>query len=138
MVEFDPTQAPSPRESMFSELLFACYSDQIEKSDHSGYDLQFAAWLKLKNTQELPSLLVLEQKSFSGSKWYLIDSARVNNAKGVVLMSGKLHVKEHKIHELKLYLCHPSPDIIIEVEELLFNGQLMRKDYIDAFEAESA
>jgi hypothetical protein len=52
--------------------------------------------------------------------------------KGSVLLSGRVKIKEKRIQQMSLYICHPSPDLQVEVEELRFNGELVRKDFIDA------
>ncbi len=122
---------------MHSVPLLTLNKQEIPKPSVLGLGTSFelAGWFKLKNTHDLPALLVLEQTTAQGDMWYLVDTARVANAKGVVLMSGRIHTKETHIQELNLYLCHPNPDISIEVEELRFNGNLVRKDYIEGFTA---
>ena len=131
--EWDRLQAPSPRESMHSELLMHRNRHEIPvdmMAIEQTYD--FAAWLKLRNTHDLPVLLLLEHTDFRGDVWHIIDSARIRNIKGSVLLSGQVAIKERRIQEMKLYICHPSPDLKVEVEELRFNGELIRKDFVDA------
>lgn len=133
-VDFDRLQAPSPRESMHSELLLTRNRHEIRPSlDSIGHVFDFAAWLKIKNSQDIPVLLLLEHEDFRGEMWYIVDSARVRNVKGTVLMSGRVEIKEKRLKSLNLYICHPNPDLKVEVEELRFNGELVRKDYIEAF-----
>lgn len=122
---------------MHSLQLLRLKKQEIPKPSITGLGTTFeiAGWLKLKKTHDLPALLILELETAHDQLWYLVDTARVNNAKGVVLMSGRIETKETKINELNLYLCHPNPDISAEVEELRFNGDLVRKDYIEGFSA---
>ena len=133
-IEFDRSQAPSPRESMHSELLLTLSRQDIPNTSHLGlgHTFDFAGWLKLKQTHDIPVLMILEQVTAQGETWVLVDTARVRNATGVVLMSGRIETKEQRIKELRLYVCHPNPHLQVEVEELRFNGNLVRKDYIDA------
>ena len=122
---------------MHSLQLLALNKQEIPKSTEIGLGTTFevAGWLKLKRTHDLPALLVLELSTVHDQLWYLVDTARAINSKGVVLMSGRIETKETQINELTLYLCHPNPDISVEVEELRFNGDLVRKDYIEGFSA---
>lgn len=138
-IDFDRSQAPSPRESMHSELLLELTKASIPSSARHrlGHTFEFAGWLKLNNTHDLPALLIMEEVTARGVRWYLIDTARVRNLQGIVLMSGRVESKETQIKSLHLYICHPNPDIRVEVEELRFNGELVRKDYIDGFTAAS-
>ena len=110
---------------------------EIPKPSATGLGTTFevAGWLKLKKTHDLPALMILEISTTHDQLWYLVDTARAINSKGVVLMSGRIETKETQIKELGLYLCHPNPDISVEVEELRFNGDLVRKDFIEGFSA---
>ena len=132
-IDFDRLQAPSPRESMYSELLLELDKNDIPSSlDGLGHNFEFAAWLKLKHTHDLPVLLIMEQKTANGERWFLVDSARVTSFKGMVLMSGRVETKERIIQSLQLHVCHPNPEMTVQVEELRFNGNLVRKDYLDS------
>ena len=133
-IDFDRLQAPSPRESMHSELLFELNKQNIPRAsaDGLGHTSEFAAWLKLKETHDLPALMIMEELTARGQRWFLVDSARVTNIKGVVLMSGRVETKERIIQSIQLHICHPNPHMTVQVEELRFNGHLVRKDYADA------
>ena len=136
VAEFDKSLAPSPRESMHSELLLTLNKGEItSSSDGLGHTFEIAGWFKLKNTHDLPALLIMEQSTQQNELWYLIDTARVSSRKGVVLMSGRVETKETRIAQINLYLCHPNPDITIDVDELRFNGQMYRKDFVEAMPA---
>lgn len=133
-MEWDRLQAPSPRENMHSELLMQRNRHEIDIGDRTGAaQFEFAAWLKLKNTDDLPVMLLLEYTDSRSTRWHIIDTARVRNIKGASLLSGRAEIEVKRLQELKLYICHPSPKLIVEVDELRFNGDLVRKDFIDAF-----
>jgi len=129
-IDFDRLQAPSPRESMHSELLLELSAQNIPKASPYGlgHTFEFAAWLKLKHTHDLPVLLIMEQKTKHASRWFLVDSARVTTIKGTVLMSGRVQTRDRILQSLELYVCHPNPQMTVMVEELRFNGHLVRRD----------
>lgn len=132
-IDFDRLQAPSPRESMHSQCLLELNHQDIPRSTNGlGHNFEFAAWLKLKHTHDLPALLIMEQKTSQGHKWFLVDSARVTSIKGVVLMSGRVQTKDRIIQSIELHVCHPNPHMTVQVEELRFNGDLIRTEAIDA------
>ena len=131
--KWDQSQAPSPRESMHSELLMHRNRHEIPGNYTQGAkSYQFGAWLKIKNSHDLPVMLIIEHVDFLGEHWQIVDTARVRNAKASILLSGSIEIKEKRIQDMRLYICHPNPDLHVEVEELRFNDQLIRKDFVDA------
>ncbi|NNJ72994.1 MAG: hypothetical protein HKP09_07410 [Enterobacterales bacterium] len=130
-INLDRLQAPSPRESMHSELIMERNIHELKLLADPDM-LEFAAWMKIKNSQDLPVMLLLEYKDTKSERWAMIDTARVRSRNSTILLSGKADVASRKLQEVKLYLCHPSDNIEVQIEELRFNGSLVRKDYIEA------
>ena len=130
-INFDRLQAPSPRESMHSELIMERNRNEL-RSLAEVNSIEIAAWLKIKNTEDLPVMLLVEYQDSKSQRWAMVDTARVRNVKGTILLTGVVNVTGRQLQDLQLYVCHPNPGIDIQVEELRFNGSLVRKDYIDA------
>lgn len=133
-MNWDSLKVASPRESMHSELLMHLDRQEIEISDRvSNPHYEVAAWLELKNTDHLPAMLVMEYTDRKGSYWEILDTATIRSTKGKVLLSGVAKPTVNKIKEINVYLCHPSPFIHCEIEELRFNGKLIEVDYLETF-----
>ncbi len=133
-MEWDHTQAPSPRESMHSILLLHTERHDIElKNRIANPHFEIAAWLKLKNTTQLPALLLFEYQDLNGSRWQIVDSARINTLKSIILLSGIVDLNVRKLMCFDLYLCHSNPNIICDVEELRLNNRLMRRDFLETY-----
>jgi len=130
-INLDRLQAPSPRESMHSELIMDRNRHELKLLADSDM-LEFAAWMKIKNSEDLPVMLLVEYKDTNSERWAMIDTARVRSRNSTILLSGKVEVANRKLQEVKLYICHPSVNIDVQIEELRFNGNLVRKDYIEA------
>jgi len=133
-MDWDQLQAPSPRESMHSSLLLHINRHEIDLANRTSKPhFEIAAWLKLKNTAQLPAMLLIEYEDLQGSRWQIIDTARVNAVKSTILLSGIVDMKVRKLKSMDLYLCHPSPHILCEVEELRLNNKLMRRDFLESY-----
>ncbi|MCP4411628.1 MAG: hypothetical protein GY808_03540 [Gammaproteobacteria bacterium] len=127
-------QSPSPRENMHSILLLHINRHEVEIADRtSNPHFEVAAWLRIKNTAQLPAMLLIEYKDLNGSRWQTIDTARISAVKSTILLSGIVDINVRKLKSIDLYLCHPSTDIICEVEELRFNNKLMKRDFLQEF-----
>lgn len=135
-MQWDSLKVVSPRESMHSELLMHLNRHDLHISDRiSNPQFEVAAWLTLKNTESLPALLLLEYTDRTGSYWQILDTATVRSNKSTILLSGVLNPEVKHLKEVNVYLCHPSPFIDCEIEELRFNNELIRHDYLEAFNA---
>ena len=133
-MNWDSLKVASPRDSMHSEMLMHLTRPEIEISDRvSKPQFEVAAWLELKNTEHLPAMLDMEYSDRNGSYWQILDTATIRSTKGKVLLSGVASPTVNHIKEISVYLCHPSPFIHCEVEELRFNGKLMEVDYLENF-----
>ena len=133
-MNWDSLKVASPRVSMHSELLMHLTRHDIEISDRvSNPHYEVAAWLELKNTEHLPAMLVMEYTDRKGSFWQILDTATIRSTKGKVLLSGVATPSISHIKEICVYLCHPSPFIHCEVEELRFNNKLIEVDYLETF-----
>ncbi len=133
-MDWDYLQAPSPRESMHSILLMRINRHEIESADRTAKPhFELAAWLKIKNSAQLPSMLLIEYSDLSGKRWQIIDTARMHSMKGTILLSGIVDLKVKKLKEVDIYLCHPNPAIECEIEELRFNGKLIQNDFLDTY-----
>ena len=133
-MDWDYLQSASPRESMHSILLLHINQHEVEIADRTSKPhFEVAAWLKIKNSAQLPAMLVIEYQDSNGSKWQAIDTARVHAVKSTILLSGIVDIKVTKLKSIDLYLCHPSPDVSCEVEELRFNNKLMRRDFLEDY-----
>ena len=130
-MDWNSLQVASPRESMHSELLLHLNRNDAQLSDRKlTPHFEIAAWLKLKNTEQLPAILLLEYTDRSGTHWQILDTATLRTSKGTVLLSGVLDPKVKHLSSVDVYLCHPSPFIQCEIEEIRFNNQLMHLDYL--------
>ncbi len=133
-MDYDFLLAPSPRESMHSILLLHINRHEIELADRTSKPhFEIAAWLKIKNTAHLPAMLLIEYQDLAGSKWQIVDTARIDTIKSTILLSGTVDMNVRKIKSIDLYLCHPSSNIKCDVEELRLNNKLMRKDFLEAY-----
>lgn len=133
-MKWNQSTTPSPRKTMHSELLMHLDRNDIQISDrNSNPHFEVAAWLTLKNTEQLPAMLLLEYSDRSGSYWQILDTATIRSEKGTVLLSGVMDPKVHYLKEVNVYLCHPSPFIDCEIEELRFNNELIGLDYLETF-----
>ena len=133
-MNWDSLKVASPKESMHSELLMHLDRQDIEISDRTSHPhYEVAAWLELKNTEHLPAMLVMEYTDRNGSFWQILDTATIRSTKGKVLLSGIATPRVNHIKEISVYLCHPSPFIHCEVEELRFNDKLIEEDYLETF-----
>ena len=133
-MNWDSLKVTSPRESMHSELLMHLTRQDIEISDRvSNPHYEIAAWLELKNTEHLPAMLVMEYTDKKGTFWQILDTATIRSTKGKVLLSGVATPTVNHINEINVYLCHPSPFIHCEIEELRFNSKLIEVDYLEKF-----
>ena len=133
-MDWDYLQAPSPRESMHSILLMHVNRHEIELADRTANPhFELAAWLKLKNSAQLPSMLIIDYTDLGGKRWQIIDTARMHSMKGTILLSGTVDLKVRKLKGVDIYLCHPNPAIECEIEELRFNDKLIRRDFLDAY-----
>lgn len=133
-MDWDYLQAPSPRESMHSELLMHIDRHEIELVDRtSNPRFAIAAWLKLKNTEQLPSTLLIEYTDLNGIRWQIVDIARIHMMKQTILLSGVVDLKVKKLKSIDLYLCHPNPAIECEIEELRFNDKLILRDFLENY-----
>ena len=134
-MDWDYLQAPSPRESMHSILLSHVNRHEIELADRTAKPhFEIAAWLKIKNSAQLPSMLLIEYSDLSGKRWQIIDTARMHSMKGTILLSGIADLNVKKLKGVDIFLCHPNPAIECEIEELRFNGKLIRRDFLDSYQ----
>ncbi|PCJ47522.1 MAG: hypothetical protein COA74_11500 [Gammaproteobacteria bacterium] len=135
-MDWDSNKVPSPKESMHHVLLMHFNRNEVEVSNRTPHPrFEVAAWLKLKNTEQLPSILVLEYTDRDGEHWEIIDSATIRTQKETVLLSGTSEPQVNYLKEVNVYLCHPTPFIDIEIEELRFNGDLLKTDFLEKFNA---
>lgn len=133
--EFNKADAPSPRDSMYSELLMIKERQEIPINPRMiTQEFRFAAWLKLKNSQNLPAMLLMEHKDFRGEMWHIIDTASVVNTNGTLLLSGSVEIPERRIHQIKLYVCHPSDQLLVDVDEIRFNDELAHRDFLSQYQ----
>lgn len=118
---------------MHSELLMQLKRGDEHISDRSSNPhFEIAAWLKLKNAEGLPAMLLLEYTDRSGTRWQIIDRTTIRAAKATVLLSGVLDLEVQQLKAINLYLCHPNPSLGCEIEELRFNEQLVKSYYLRA------
>lgn len=133
-MNWNSSQIPSPKESMHSISLLHMPRRDIHVSErNSNPHFEIAAWLKLKNTERLPSMLLMEYRDKTGAYWQILDTATLRENKGTVLLSGAVDPEVKHLQEINLYLCHPSPFIDCEIEELRFNNELQQQDYLSEF-----
>jgi len=133
-MKLDQSEIESPRASMHSELLMHITRNDLNASDRSAHPhFEVAAWLTLKNTEQLPALLLMEYTDSKSTRWKILDTATIRSVKGTVLLSGALNTEVNHIQEINVFLCHPSPFISCEISELRFNDELMHSDYLDKF-----
>ena len=123
----DALPQANPRDGTHSELLLHLSRRELHV-DHltSKPHFEIAAWLNLKNIQNLPSMLVIEYVSDDKKGWQILDTSRQHKSKGPVLLSGVVDLNVEQLEELDIYFCHPSPAIQCEIEELLLNNKEMR------------
>ncbi len=133
-MNIDQSQIDSPTASMHSELLMQINRRDIHITDrHANPHFEIAAWLTLKNTEQLPALLVVEYRDTKSTHWKILDTATIRSVKGTVLLSGAVDAEVNHIQEIKVFFCHPSPFISCEVGELRFNNELIHSDYLEQF-----
>jgi len=126
-MDWDYLKAPSPRESMHSILLAHLERHEIDDPDRrSDPHFEIAAWLNLKNTAQLPAMLLLEYSDKESRHWQIVDTARMHAMKCDILLSGAVDLNVKKIKTLDIYLCHPNQWISCEIEELRLNGKLIK------------
>ena len=131
---WDSKKVPSPKESMHSELLMHLERRDIDVSDRNAHPhFEIAAWLELKNTDQLPSMLLIEYIDRNGEHWEIIDSVTIRSKKETILLSGISEPEINYLKEVNVYLCHPTPFIECSIEELRFNDQIVKSDYLDNF-----
>ena len=127
-------KVPSPKQSMHHELLMHLERREIDVSDRNSHPhFEVAAWLKLKNTEQLPSLLLMEYTDRDGEHWEILDSATIRTQKETILLSGSFEPEVNYIKDVNVYLCHPSPFLTCEIEELRFNNKRIETDYLEHF-----
>jgi len=111
-MSFNRLQQNSPMENMHSELLMHLNSHDLNSVvDTSNPHFEIAAWLTLKNTKQLPAILLLEYVNNAGEFWQIIDIATIRFIDGVVLLSGALDLEAKRVNEVNIYLCHPSLEL---------------------------
>jgi len=133
-MDWNSLQVASPRESMHSELLMQLDRKEIDPEDRTSHPhFEIAAWLKLKNTEQLPSILLMEFTDKAGTHWTIVDTATIKASKGTLLLSGIVKPDVRHLMGVSLYLCHPNPMLVCEVEELRFNNRLIKNDYLSSF-----
>ena len=131
---WDSKKVPSPKESMHSILLMHLDRRDIDVSDRTAHPhFEIAAWLKLKNTDQLPSMLLIEYTDRDGEHWEIIDSITIRTKREAILLSGTSEPETNYLKEVNVYLCHPTPFIECNIEELRFNNHLIKGDYLDNF-----
>ena len=123
----DAIPEANPLEGAHSELLLHLSRRELHV-DHltSHPHFEIAAWLHLKNIQQLPSMLVIEYVSDDEKHWQIVDTSRQHSSEGSILLSGVIDLHVEQLDELDIYFCHPSSAVVCEVEELLMNNKEMR------------
>jgi len=133
-MKLDQSQIESPRASMHSELLMHVSRKDIHTTDRSAHPhFEVAAWLTLKNTEQLPALLLMEYTDSKCTRWKILDTATIRSVKGAVLLAGAIDPEVNHIQEINVFLCHPSPFVSCEISEIRFNNELIFSDYLDKF-----
>ena len=133
-MDWDSLQVPSPKESMHHELLMQIHRNELAIEDRNSQpSFEVAAWLKLKNTEQLPSILLLEYTDRDGEHWEILDTATISSLKSVALFTGAAHPNVNYLKEVRVYLCHPNPFLDCQIEELRFNNKLVEVDYLEQF-----
>jgi len=132
--EYLQAQTPSPRETMHSELLVHVNRHEVEIADRTTHPyFEIAAWLKLTNTAQLPSMLLIEYSDSNGSGWKIVDTARMHSMKGTLLLSGAVSLSVKILKGIDIYICHPNPALVCEIDELRLNGRLLRRGFLEQY-----
>ena len=133
-LDWDSLKIQSPLESMHNVLLTHIDGHDARLADSSSTPhYEFAAWLKLKNTAGIPSMLVIEYKDSQNTRWSIIDTARISPTESDILLSGAIDLSVNNIKSLDLYICHPNPALRCNIEEIRFNDRLIEREILDVF-----
>jgi len=131
---WESKKVANPKESMHSILLMHLDRRDIDVYDRTSHPhFEVAGWLQLKNTDRLPSMLIIEYLDRDGEHWEIIDSVTIRTQKKSILLSGISTPEINYLKEVNIYLCHPTPFIECIIEELRFNNKLIETDYLDNF-----
>ena len=124
----DSFKGVNPRNIMHSVLLKQVNRNELEIYDRSSTPhFEVAAWLNLKNIQQLPSMLLIEYTDKDRTGWQVIDTSRMHSTEGTILLSGVIDLAVRKLMSLDIYFCHPSGAISCELEELLVNNKPLKQ-----------